>query len=160
MSSFILSNKNFEYLKSNITKYMLSEEGAYIIFKFKYFEPFSTGYSNTAFRDFEKISKFVNKEVNYLHKINIKSFNQQYKEENKVYFTSDSCNVEPAFRTKLSEETLLQVFQILNCLDYQIEMEYDREFLDKVKDHIACTIARRRIDYINDCGGTEITWGL
>lgn len=159
MSSFILSSKNFEYLKKNIINYMMSEEGSYLVFNFKYFDSFKHTYGSDAFRNFKEIAKFVNNQVNYLNRINVQSFNLQYREDEKVMLSKD-ITTDNTYYGKLSEETLLQTYQILRCLNYQIEMEFDREFMDKVKNHIACTIASRRIDYINETTEADIKWGL
>lgn len=158
MSSFILSKANFKYLKEEIIKYMMNEDGSYLIFKLDYFKQFNSGFSNIAFRNFEKISEYVNKEVNYLQEINVKSFNEQYKENEKIDYAADVKQKQYCYG-RLSEEKLLQIFQILNCLNYQIEIEYNNEFLNGVKNHIACTIANRRIDQLNDTG-CDIKWGL
>lgn len=158
MSSFILSKSNFKYLKEEIIKYMMSEDGSYLIFKLDYFKQFNSGFSNIAFRNFEKISEYVNNEVNYLQEINVKSFNEQYKENEKIDYAAD-VKQKQYYYERLSEEKLLQIFRILNCLNYQIEIEYNNEFLNGVKNHIACTIADRRIDKLN-ASGCDIKWKI
>lgn len=163
MSVMMLGKRNYEYLKENIIKYMMSEEGSYTIFDFKYFKPFENGYSNKAFKNFEIISKFVNDNVDYLNNMNLKSFNSRYKETgDKIEYAQDITR-DYQFYPNLTDEKLMQLYQLLVCVNYQIEVEYDREFLDKIKSRVSGTLADRMIERYNtqyDFNEEPIKWGL
>lgn len=161
MSVMILGKRSYEYLKEYIIKYMMSEEGSYTIFDFKYFKPYENGYSNKAFRNFEIISKFVNENVDYLTRINLKSYNYRYNEnEYNIDFAENIIN-DYEFYPNLTDEILMQIYELLLCVNYQIELEYDREFLDKIKSRVAGTLVERMINRYNDVEKIkQIQWGL
>lgn len=141
MSCFILSNENFEYMKEKIYKYMLSDEGSYLVYAFEDMQDY--------YKKADKIAEFVNKNVNYLHKINIKGVNERYNENDERELTND-IEVKDIYNAKLTDKELMQLYQCLRCLNYQIEIDFDNDFLIKVKNHIACTVTDRNIERFND----------
>ena len=140
MSCFILSNENFEYMKEKIYKYMLSDEGSYLVYAFEDMQDY--------YKKADKIAEFVNKNINYLHKINVQGVNERYNDNDEREMTRD-IEVKDIYSTKLTDKELMQLYQCLRCLAYQIEIDYNNDFLMKVKHHIACTVTDRQIERFN-----------
>ena len=158
MSCFILSNKNFEYLKEKITYYLLEKRCCNGLDKIA---------EDVRIGNFDKIKAYVCSEVNKLHSLNYKAYNKRYgtKEKLKVY----SCDRidKPLFNNiSLTDREKMQTFFLLACAEYQImELDkWDKRFLRAIKEMLANDLAYMSIDNYNDNfkrdDPNRIVWGL
>ena len=146
MSSFICSNKHFKELRQKTYDLILADK--YILLDF------NMDYDT----DKEVIKHFVNNNIYNLYKLNVASVNLQYREKqvNRVYEDYDnnigtvnsimdrSCN------TMLSKNDLIGLYNAYRCLNYQIELYYDKTFIDIIQKHIAKNIIYKLNDDDND----------
>lgn len=153
MSSFIWSDKHFKELRQKTYNLILADR--YILLDF------NLNYD----LDKEQIKHFVNNNNIYkLYKINVASVNLQYRDKqvNRVYEDYDnniggidsimdrSCN------TMLSRNDLIGLYNAYTCLNYQIELSYDKNFVDVIQKHIAKNIIYKLND--DDINGNFNHW--
>ena len=131
MSSYILEKESFIKMAEVTVDLIIKYGGILIGNNFESVKRYDTV-------QVERIVKYVKKEIYYLADTNIKSVNQQYDEraisiENLK--TLDSIkNFEYNDRLKdfnYSNQYLV-LFNLYKCLDYQIEMDYNKDFINKI----------------------------
>ena len=158
MSCFIMSNKNFEYLKEKITYYLLEK---------RYCNELPEIKKDLGNRNFDTIKEYVCKEVNKLHELNYKAYNERYKTKIKLQgYTSDKVERPVLSSYELTEKEKMQTFYLLACAEYQI-MELNKwnsKFLRAIKNMLAEDLAFAFIESYNESlmrnDPNRISWGL
>lgn len=140
MSSFICSDKHYKKVKDLTYKLILSDR--YILFEF------NLDYN----LDKELIKNFVNNNIYELYKLNVASYNLQYREKqvNRIYNDYENNignDFIESYSNLMSLEELLSLYNAYQCINYQIELKYDRNFVDIVQSHISKAIVRKLNDY-------------
>lgn len=152
MSSFVCSNKHFKELRQKTYDLILADR--YILLEF-----------NLDYHlDKEEIKHFVNNNIYDLYKLNVASVNLQYREKQVNRVCEDYDNniggvdsiLDRNFNTMLSKNDLLGLYNAYTCLNYQIELSYDKKFVDIIQKHIAKNIIRELTD--NDLNDTFNHW--
>lgn len=157
MSSFVLSDENFKYFKEKITKLLMSE--SYIRYNLKPLKQIGD-YSDKTVRN------YIDKQVDDLQYINAKSVMVQYGDEKMVDFEKQPMPLERQYYEgdKLTEHETLQLINNLNCLNYQIEMEFDDYFLKTVTyyamQHLVSILIEKNHDRYDYNSKEYIQWGF
>ena len=137
MSSFICSKYHFQKVRDN-TIYFLNAD------KYK---RYTIGLDYDTNDD--EILKFVNHNIYSLVKNNFASFNQQYNENNII--TDDYKEIfkkEPIKRGyyKNNIHFLIGLYNAYSCINYQIEIDYNKEFINNIMFAISSAI----VEYLNE----------
>lgn len=152
MSSFICSDNHFKKLRQNTYDLIMSDK--YILYEF------NMDYHT----DKEDIKSFVNDNIYKLYKLNVASVNAQYRYEQTNSICDDyennigntSAIVDKTFNSEPSMETLIGLYNAYRCLDYQIELPYDKRFVDIIQKAIAKHIVDKVTDYYEDNGCIDV----
>lgn len=146
MSSFICSNKHFKELRQKTYDLILADRYILLDFNMDY---------NT---DKEVIKHFVNNNIYNLYKLNVASVNLQYRDKqvNRVYDDYDNniggidTIMDRMYNTMLSTNDLIGLYNAYRCLNYQIELSYDKNFVDIIQKHIAKNLIYKLTDDDNN----------
>lgn len=145
MSSFICGNNHYKKVKQ--LTYKLIKSDRYILMEF------GMDYNSSD----ETIQNFVNNNIYQLYKLNVASVNLQYRDKqiNRVYEDFDN-NIGNDFilvgSSSMRKEDLIGLYNAYNCINYQIELDYNTKFIDIIKKHIASNLIRELTDNYNDQG--------
>ncbi len=131
MSSFICSEKHYRKVR-DLTYYLLKSNKYYLY------------YLRISEND---ILDYVNKGVYDLIKVNIASYNLQYNEnkKNDYNFLFNVAPIEKAYYNDytLTKGDLIGLYNAYNCINYQIELNYNKRFIDDIQKLIANTLIQK-----------------
>lgn len=139
MSSFKCSDYHFKQLRQKTYNLILADR--YILYDF------NLDYNLPK----EEIKRFIDHNIYELYKINVASVNLQYRDTqiNRVYDDyinniGDINTIQDRYsNTMLSKNELIGLYNAYSCLNYQIELSYNKDFIDKIQKHIAINLIRK-----------------
>lgn len=131
MSSFICSEKHYRKVR-DLTYYLLKSNKYYL---------YNLGINENEILD------YVNKGIYDLIKVNIASYNLQYNTNNKNNY-NDIFNVAPIEKAYYNDNTLntsdlIGLYNAYNCINYQIELHYDKRFINDMQKLIASKLIQK-----------------
>lgn len=102
----------------------------------------------------ENILDFVNMEISKLISMNYASVNWQYNENDKKDYYLMDIEVDNKYKDitrDLTLEELISLYNAYSCINYQIELDYNKEFYYKIRtliaDNIVCKLSNDYIEY-------------
>lgn len=125
MSSFVLDDINFKYFKKEITRLLMTESHIrYNLEPLKALGKF----------DDDTLYDYINKQVDYLQEVNVKSVYYQYHDERMQEYNKQPMPEKRNYYQgdTLTEHDTLQLINNLKCLSYQIESPFNDYFLKTI----------------------------
>lgn len=145
--SVILESKEF-YVKLNhqIKKLLANGENKYLIYNLNVFCPEKV--QERIANNIDIFNDWIDNEINDLYNFNVVSYNERYKEDETKEIIENFIKVE-LYNFKLSQKELIQLYQNLNFINYQIECKYNDNFLKFIQWCISRVYFQNEIEIIN-----------
>ena len=149
MSSYILGKESFEKMLEVTMDLIIKNEGMLIG---NQYEQIKSAYDK---EQIEKVLRYIKEQVFYLAKTNIVSVRRQYKDIATMADFDILASIDNfQYKHKLKEvnyfSQFLGLFNLYKCLGYQIEIEYNKDFVHKVQHAILNVLAEIQGDICED----------